>query len=90
MANSVDPDQMLHSMEFDLGLHCLLRIACTDIWDYYGLHSCNRTSDFRLLYVFCFQMQSSRFFILLHIYICVCIYVCIYMCVCMIYVCVCI
>ena len=25
MANSVDPDQMLHSAMSDLGLHCLLR-----------------------------------------------------------------
>ena len=25
MANSVDPDQMLHSAASDLGLHCLLR-----------------------------------------------------------------
>ena len=27
MANSVDPDQMLHSAASDLGLHCLLRLA---------------------------------------------------------------
>ena len=25
MANIVDPDQILHSAAFDLGLHCLLR-----------------------------------------------------------------
>ena len=24
MANSIDPDQMLHSAAFDLDLHCLL------------------------------------------------------------------
>ena len=28
MANSVDPDQMLHSAASDLGLHCLQRPIC--------------------------------------------------------------
>ena len=28
MANSVDPDQMLHSAASDLGLHCLQRPNC--------------------------------------------------------------
>ena len=28
MANSVDPDQMLHSAASDLCLHCLLRRVC--------------------------------------------------------------
>ena len=28
VANSTDPDQMLHSAASDLGLHCLLRLAC--------------------------------------------------------------
>ena len=28
MINSVDPDQMLHSVAIDLGLHCLLRPVC--------------------------------------------------------------
>ena len=28
MANRVDPDQMLHSVASDLGLHCLLRPGC--------------------------------------------------------------
>ena len=27
MANSVDPDQMLHSVPSDLGLNCLLRLS---------------------------------------------------------------
>ena len=27
MANSVDPDQMLHSVASDLGLHCLQRLS---------------------------------------------------------------
>ena len=27
MANSVDPDQMLHNVTFDLGLHCLQRLS---------------------------------------------------------------
>ena len=29
MANSVDPDQMPHSVASDLGLHCLQRPICT-------------------------------------------------------------
>ena len=28
MANSVDPDQMPHSVASDLGLHCLQRTMC--------------------------------------------------------------
>ena len=28
MANSVDPDQLLHSAASDLGLHCLLKPVC--------------------------------------------------------------
>ena len=28
VANSVDPDQMLHSAASDLGLHCLLKHVC--------------------------------------------------------------
>ena len=28
MTNSVDPDQMLHSVASDLGLHCLKRHIC--------------------------------------------------------------
>ena len=28
VANSIDPDQMLHSAVSDLGLHCLLRSVC--------------------------------------------------------------
>ena len=44
MANSVDPDQMLHSAASDLGLHCLERptvpilrvitvVICQNFWD---------------------------------------------------------
>ena len=30
VANSVDPDQILHSAASDQGLHCLLRTVCTN------------------------------------------------------------
>ena len=36
MANSVDPDQMLHSAVPDLALHCLLGPFCPNIQGYYG------------------------------------------------------
>ena len=32
MANSVDPDEMLHSVAFHLGLHCLLRHVCPNLY----------------------------------------------------------
>ena len=34
MANSVDPDQMLHSAASDLGLHCLQRCICPNTSGY--------------------------------------------------------
>ena len=34
--NSVDPDQMPHSVASDLGLHCLLRSVCPTTKDKYG------------------------------------------------------
>ena len=36
VANSVDPDQMLHSTASDLGLQCLLRPICLNIMGIYG------------------------------------------------------
>ena len=36
MANSVDPDQMLHSAASDVGLHCLQRPVCPNTEGYYG------------------------------------------------------
>ena len=36
MANSVDPDQMPHSVASELGLNCLLRPVCPNIFGYYG------------------------------------------------------
>ena len=36
MANSVDPDQMLHSAASDLGLHCLQMSICPNTSGYYG------------------------------------------------------
>ena len=36
MANSVDPDQMPHSVASDLGLHCLQRPFCPNTYSYYG------------------------------------------------------
>ena len=35
MANSVDPDQMLHSAASDLGLHCLQMPLCPNTYGYY-------------------------------------------------------
>ena len=32
MTNSVDPDQTPHSLASDVGLHCLLRPACPNIF----------------------------------------------------------
>ena len=42
MANRIDPDQMLHSVASDLGLHCLQRLICPNTLGYYGMYS--RTS----------------------------------------------
>ena len=39
MANSVDPDQMPHSVASDLGLHSLLRPVCPNSKGYYGLYT---------------------------------------------------
>ena len=36
MANSVDPDQMPHSVASDLGLHCLQTPICPSTYGYYG------------------------------------------------------
>ena len=36
MANSVDPDQMLHYAVSDLGLLCLQRPICPNTQGYYG------------------------------------------------------
>ena len=36
MANSVDPDQMLHSEASVLGLHCLQRPISPNTYGYYG------------------------------------------------------
>ena len=40
MANSVDPDQMLHVAASDLGLHCLQRPICPNTWGYYSIVNC--------------------------------------------------
>ena len=37
MANSVDPDQMLHCAAFDLNLHCMKRPICANTLGYYGI-----------------------------------------------------
>ena len=37
VANSVDPDQMPHTVASDLGLHCLLRPVCSNTKGYYGI-----------------------------------------------------
>ena len=37
MANSVDPDQMLHSVASDLGLLFLQRPICLNTYDYFGI-----------------------------------------------------
>ena len=36
VANSVDPDQMPHSVESNLVLHCLLRVVCLIVKNKYG------------------------------------------------------
>ena len=36
MANSIDPDQMPHSVVSDQGLHCLQRHICPNTWVYYS------------------------------------------------------
>ena len=36
MANSVDLDEMPHFAESHLGLHCLLRPVCPNIYSKYG------------------------------------------------------
>ena len=36
VANSVDPDQILHSMTSDLDPQCLLRTVCPSTLGYYG------------------------------------------------------
>ena len=36
MANSVDPDQMPHTVASDQGLHCLLRLVCPNSWGKYS------------------------------------------------------
>ena len=41
MANSVDPDQMLHSVMSDLGLHCLCRLICPKFYGNYGMSHAN-------------------------------------------------
>ena len=41
MANSVDPDLMLHSAASDLGLHCLQRPICPNTKGYYGIFFCH-------------------------------------------------
>ena len=37
MANSVDPDQMPHSVAADLGLHCFQRSICPNTEGLYGI-----------------------------------------------------
>ena len=37
MANSVNPDQMLHSVASDLGLHCLQKPVCPNTYGYNGI-----------------------------------------------------
>ena len=37
MANTVDPDQMMHSVVFDLGLHYLQGPICPNTYGYYGI-----------------------------------------------------
>ena len=44
MANSVDPDQMPHTLASDLGLHCLLKPVCPNIYSYYSIISPDKES----------------------------------------------
>ena len=57
MANSVDTDLMPHSEASDLGLHCLLRPACPNIYGYYGISNCRVSGLFFIItmfYYYCF------------------------------------
>ena len=38
VANSVDPDEMPHFAVSHLGLYCLLRPVCPNIYGKYGIH----------------------------------------------------
>ena len=40
VANSVDPDQMLHFVAFDLGPQCLLRPVCPSTYTKHGKMFC--------------------------------------------------
>ena len=37
VVNSVNPDQMPHSIASDLGVHCLLSAVCLNTWGKYGI-----------------------------------------------------
>ena len=71
MANSVDPDQMPHSVASDLGLHCLLRPVLSQYLEL-------------LRYIlFLFSSKLFSFYGLLSILcVCVCVCVCVCLCVC--------
>ena len=58
MANSVDPDQMLHSFASDLGLHCLMRPICLNTLGKYGSHS---PQQIRRLFLFLFVHHRFMF-----------------------------
>ena len=59
VANSVDPDETPHSAASHLGLYCLLRPVCPNIYGKYGIYST------RTLFLF-FIKISIFFFIFLH------------------------
>ena len=48
MANSVDPDETLHSAASHLGLHCLLRPVCPNTYGKYGNATCVSPTGFCL------------------------------------------
>ena len=58
MTNSVDPDQMLHSVASDLGLHCFLRPVCPN---YLGLlMNDNSSTDSKTKYGKCPKISYTN------------------------------
>ena len=62
MANSADPDQILHNAVSDLGLHGLSRLFCPNISGYYGtLKFEKQIFSFRSMMIWCFAALPTFF-----------------------------
>ena len=60
MANSVDPDQMPHSVLSDLGLSCLLRHVCLNIQGYYGILFLNENISCKEYQLHIFWLRKKK------------------------------